>query len=136
MQTTKQILRNNSKEEWMNRWATGKTGRAVYREMNHPKKNDNINKLLRAEQSTIFQWRTSHARVNFHHNRLNPQHAPLCRNCDAPYETVKHILLECPTLLQLRRELLPPQPSIQNTLYGTCSQLSKTCRFIKLALAE
>ena len=136
MQTTKRILQNNSKEEWMNRWAQGKTGRAVYREMNHPKKNDNINKLKRAEQSTIFQWRTTHARVNFHHNRLNPQHAPLCRNCDAPYETVSHVLLECPSLQHLRRELLPPQPSIQNTLYGTCTQLSKTCKFIKLALAE
>ena len=136
MQTTQQILRNNSKEEWMNRWATGKTGRAVYKEMNHPKKNDNINKLSRADQSTIFQWRTNHARVNYHHNRLNPQHAPHCRHCNTPYETVNHILLECPTLQQLRRELLPPQPSVQNTLYGAYTQLIKTCKFIRLALAD
>ena len=136
MQTAKQILRNNSKEEWMNRWATGKTGRAVYKEMSQPKKEDNINKLSRANQSTIFQWRTTHTRVNFHHNRLNPEHGPHCRNCDAPYETTRHVLLECPRLHDLRREYLPPQPSIQNTLYGTHHQMIRTCSFIKLALAE
>ena len=136
MQTTKQILRNNTKEEWMNRWATGKTGRPVYREISQRNRNDNINKLSRANQSTIFQWRTTHARVNFHHNRLHPEHAPHCRNCEAPYETVRHVLLECPRLQQLRRDHLPPQPTIQNTLYGTCSQLNKTCSFIKLALSE
>ena len=136
MQTTKQILRNNSKEEWMNRWATGKTGRPVYREMNQPKKNDDINKIPRVHQSTIFQWRTTHAKVNFHYNRFNAEHAPHCRKCDSPYETVGHILLECPQLEQLRRELLPPQPSIQNTLYGPCTQLIKTCKFINLAFAD
>ena len=136
MQTTKQILRNNSKEEWMNRWATGTTGRSVYKEMSNPKKNDSINQLCRANQSTIFQWRTTHTRVNFHLNRLNPEHAPHCRNCNAPYETVKHILLECTKLQLLRKQYLPPQPSIQNTLYGTCSQMNQTCRFVKLALAE
>ena len=136
MQTTKQILRNNTKEEWMNRWATGKTGRLVYREMPQPNRNDNINKLSRANQSTIFQWRTTHARVNFHQNRFHPEHAPHCRNCEAPYETVRHVLLECPRLQQLRRDHLPPQPTIQNTLYGTCFQLNKTFSFIKLALSE
>ena len=54
IQTTKQILRNNSKEEWMNRRASGKTGRPVYREMSNPKKNNDINKLSRANQCTIF----------------------------------------------------------------------------------
>ena len=136
MQTTKQIPRNNSREEWMNRWAAGKTGRPVYKEMSQPKKTDSINKLSRANQSTIFQWRTTHTRVNYHHNKLNPEHAPHCRHCDAPYETTTHILLECPRLKQLREEHLPPQPSIQNTLYGTRRQLNQTCVFVRLALAE
>ena len=131
-----QMLRCNSKEEWMNRWASGTTGRPVYREMSNPKKNDNINHLSRANQCTIFQWRTTHARVNYHHNRLNPEHAPHCRNCNATYETVKHILLECQKLQLLRKEYLPTQPTIQNTLYGTCKQLNRTCTFIKLALVE
>ena len=42
-ETTKQILRNISKEEWHNRWATGTTGRAVFKEMSRPKTKDNIN---------------------------------------------------------------------------------------------
>ena len=108
LQTVKQILKNNSKEKWMNRWATGNTGRTVYKEMSEPKKNDSINKLKRAHQCTIFQWRTTHAKTNLHLNRINPGHAPTCRKCNAPYKTVAHILLECPKLQTPRRELLPP----------------------------
>ena len=59
-ETTKQILRNISKEEWYNRWATGSTGRAVFLEMSRPKSKDNINLLNRPDQSAIFQLRTGH----------------------------------------------------------------------------
>ena len=90
----------------------------------------------KSEHPSFSGGRTTHTRVNFHLNRLNPEHAPHCRNCNAPYETVKHILLECTKLQLLRKQYLPPQPSIQNTLYGTCSQMNQTCRFVKLALAE
>ena len=65
----------NSKEEWMNRMATGKTEKPVYKEMTHPKRNDSINKLSRPNLRTIFQLMTTHTRVNFHLNRLNPEHA-------------------------------------------------------------
>ena len=54
---------------------TGNPGPPVYKEMTHPKRNDSINKLSRPNQRTIFQWRTTHTRVNFHLDRLNPEHA-------------------------------------------------------------
>ena len=102
--------------------------------MAKPNKKDTINSLNRADQSLIFQLRTGHAAVNAHINRINPMHPPNCRNCEYPYETVQHILLECPGVDGLRRVYLPTLPSIQNTLYTNRLQLVSTCTFVRMAL--
>jgi ribonuclease HI len=103
-ETVKQILKNNTKEEWLNRWTTGMTGRVMYSEMNKPKPNDTINTLCRADQCTIFQLRTGHGKLNHYWNRLDASCPPLCRNCPYPYETTKHMLLECPGLVEARKK--------------------------------
>ena len=72
--TVRQMLRNNKKEDWLNRWANGSTGRAMYQEMTHPKPEDGLKRLSRQDQSLIFQFRTTHSRTNYHLNRINPQH--------------------------------------------------------------
>ena len=128
------MLKNNFKEEWLNQWAQGTTGRKMYREMNQPNKQDNIKFLPRKEQCTIFQLRTGHIALNSHLNRINPTHPPNCRRCPCPQETVDHFLLECPELTDLRYTLLPPQPTITNTLYSSIEQLKKTCKYVCLAL--
>ena len=102
--------------------------------MTKPNKYDEINKLSRADQRIIFQLRTGHGVLNSHLNRINPTHPPLCRNCIHPYETPKHVLLECPKLAGVRRELLPPLPTIHNTLYTDKHQLINTCKFLRLAM--
>uniref|UniRef100_A0A0B7BUJ0 RNase H type-1 domain-containing protein n=1 Tax=Arion vulgaris TaxID=1028688 RepID=A0A0B7BUJ0_9EUPU len=117
IQSIKQILKNNSREDWLNRWAMGTTGRDMYAEMNRPNPKDNINLLQRKDQSTIFQLRTGHVGLNYHLHRINPTHLPHCRKCSHSCETVQHILLECPGLHKARQELLPPHPSVHNTLY-------------------
>ncbi|XP_055861377.1 uncharacterized protein LOC129921966 [Biomphalaria glabrata] len=43
--TLRSMLVNNHKEEWLNQWASGNTGRAMYREMTTPNKLDSINFL-------------------------------------------------------------------------------------------
>ena len=135
-ETVKQILKNNSKEEWNMRWITGTTGRSVFSEMTKPNSKDSINQLNRADQCLIFQLRTGHCRrLNFYLNRINPMHPPNCRHCDAPYETTQHVLLECTGSRALQRELLPALPTIQNTLYTSYEQLTNTCKFVRLALA-
>ena len=118
-----------------NKWATGATSRTYFAERSKPKKNDSINQLYRPDQSLIFQFRTGHAAVNMHLNRLNPLHAPMCRYCPHAYETTTHLLLECPGLQILRRKLLPQNPNVHNTLYGPLKQLRLTANFIRLALA-
>ena len=136
LRTAKQMLKNNTKEEWLNRWASGETGRIMFQEMSQPKRKDTINHLSRKDQSLIFQFRTGHSRVNNHLNRFNPQHPPLCRHCPHPYETTIHLLLECPALRNNRRTFLPNPPTLHNTLYGPSEQLMNTCRYSRLALAE
>ena len=136
MDTVKQILKNQSKEEWLNRWAGGTTGRAYFVEKSCPSKKDDIDKLDRKDQSVIFQFRTGHAATNFHLNCLKPQHEPHCRHCPWPYETNTHILLECSGLRSNRECLLPKNLTIHNTLYGPLEQLKNTATFIRLALAD
>ena len=132
--TVKQILKTNEKEDWLNRWAGGSTGRVLFREMAKPSNKDAINQLDRKDQCTIFQFRTQHAPTNYHLNRIKPQHEPHCRHCTHPYETAEHLLFHCPTLKAKRQELLPQQPTIHNTLYSTLGQLRRTSEFIRLAL--
>ena len=132
--TINAMLKNDFKEEWLNQWATGSTGRAMYKDMNTPNKRDNINFLPRREQTIIFQLRTGHTALNFHLNKLNPTHLPHCRHCSYPYETVEHVLFECTQLSHLRKTLLPQLPNITNTLYGSMEQMKKTSQFFSLAL--
>ena len=133
-QTVKQILKNNFKEAWLTSWATGQTGRIMYQEMSKPNPHDPINSLTRKEQSTIFQLRTGHIKLNAHLNRINPQVAPVCRRCGYPYETVHHVLFDCKRMENQRKMLLPANPSIRNVLYSTKAQLEKTVRFVNLSL--
>ena len=76
----------------------------MHTHMEKPKPQDCINLLNRQDQCTIFQLRTGHTKLNYHLNRFNPQHAPLCRNCSHPYETTSHVLFDCQATKELRRK--------------------------------
>ena len=118
------------KDVWLKRWNEGKTGRVMHTHMEKPMPKDCINLLNRQDQCTIFQLRTGHTKLNFHLNRFNPQHPPMCRNCSHPYETVSHVLFECQATKELRRKLLPANPNISNTLYGPTDQLVSTSKLV------
>ena len=133
--TVKQILKNNFKETWLTGWATGQTGRFMYQEMNKPNPQDKINTLSRKDQCTVFQLRTGHTKLNAHLNRINPQIAPVCRGCGYPYETVNHVLFDCEKLSNLRKDLLPAQPSLSNVLYTNRAKLENTVRFVNMSLS-
>ena len=127
------MIRSNSKIEWMTRWAQGNTGRAVFTHMTSPNTNDPVNSLKRQEQVIIFRLRARHVQLNAHLNRIQPEFAPLCTLCDHPYETVKHFLLDCQPLKDLREQHLPPIPDLGNTLYTHKTQLQQTCTYYTMA---
>ena len=131
--TAKHIIQQNFKEEWMNCWAKGMTGRVVYSHMNTINPKDKLKDLPRKEQSIIFQLRTQHAPINMHLNKINPQHPPMCSLCEYPYETVEHLLLHCPKLKDIRQKFLPTPPDITNTLYSSRDQLFNTALFYSMA---
>ncbi|GFS05370.1 hypothetical protein ElyMa_002936200 [Elysia marginata] len=94
--------------------------------MNSLKTNDNTRTITRKEQVTIFRLRTQHAPLNYHLNRINSQHPPMCSLCNDQLETTDHLLLHCPNLDDLRQDLLPPTPDITNILNSTTDQLKNT----------
>ena len=134
--TVRSILKRNTRKEWLKRWREGDTGRVVFNELEEPNPKDSINFLSRKDQSAIFQLRTGHSKLNFHLNRFDPIHPPHCRNCNYPYETTEHILFECSGLRTDRDKLLPPIPTIGNSLYGSKSQLKNTAKLYYMSLSS
>ena len=102
----------------------------------HSDKADPINNLERKEQTIIFRLHSQHIQLNMHLNRINPQHEPNCVLCPHPYETVKHLLFECPQLSHLRKLYLPILPDFDNTLYGKTDQLRNTAKFFIMATRQ
>ena len=133
LNTCKQIIKSNTKIEWLNTWAQSNKGRAIFPYMTRPNTDDPINSLGRKEQVTIFRLRSQHIQLNMHLNRIKPEHPPACELCPHPYETVKHFLFECPTLEDIRKTYLPPSPDLENTLYTNVGQLRNTCKYFNMA---
>ena len=131
--TTKQIIKSNTKIEWLNSWALCSKGRQMFPYMTTPNTDDPINNLGRRDQSTIFRLRSQHIHLNMHLNRINPLHEPNCTLCPHPYETIKHFLFECPQLCELRKLYLPTNPNIGNTLYSQADQLKNMAVFFTMA---
>ena len=131
--TAKQIIKTNTKEEWLNSWALGTTGRCVFPHMPKPDDNDAINSLQRQDQVTIFRLRTGHIHLNSHLNRIKPDKAATCPLCNHQKETVAHHLFDCTALQDIRNVYLPRTPNVSNTLYSNSEQLKKTCKFFTIA---
>ncbi|GFS24433.1 Gag-Pol polyprotein [Elysia marginata] len=129
--TAQQIIQNNSTEEWLNGWATGKTGRSLFTYMATPNPKDSINSLERRDRVIIFRLRTHHAPVNAHLNRIQPMIPPVCHFCDAPYKTTTYLLFQCTSLQDLREEYLPPRGLMHGIhyIYSNSPQLKKTSTF-------
>ena len=131
--TAKQIIKTNIREEWLNAWAMGNTGRCIFPHMTAPRKNDSINTLTRHQQTIIFRLRSQHIPLNTHLSKITENHSPTCPLCENPSETVPHHLFKCKPLEDLRQTFLPPKPNISNTLYGDRHQLLSTYKFYVMA---
>ena len=113
----------------MNDWARSTTGRAIFTHMTTPTPKDSINSLKRGEQTTVFRLRSQHVPLNSHLKRIGVIADSSCPLCPCPDETVAHHLFHCPALKDLRSLYLPPNPSLENTLYSSCKQLRNTHSF-------
>ena len=128
-----QMIKSNMKEDWLDTWAKGDTGRPMFNHMTKPLLTDPINKLRRGDQSLIFQLRTQHVPLNQHLNRIGVKPSAACPLCDYPTETVDHLLFYCRKLTDLRGCFLPKLPGRSNCLYAGAYQLEQTCSFYRMA---
>jgi hypothetical protein len=119
----------------MDQWATGTTGRAVYREINQPNRKDSVNLLLRRLQNIIFRLPLHPIKSTFKYNPASA-HPYACPICDCPSESVQHILFKCHGLNDVRAQLLHAYSSIANSLYGNHHQLKNTCKYFKMTLCR
>ena len=133
MNTAKQIIRQRKKEIWMRSWEESNKSRSVFAFMTAPNKSDDINKISRKEQVTIFRLRCHHVPLNQHLKRIGVKADASCPLCRCPEESVAHHLFDCTGLNDLRTELLLQKPDITNTLYGTPEQLENTNKYFVMA---
>ena len=62
-------------------------------------------------------------------------HSKVCRGyCPDSDETVEHFLFHCPLYDNIRFRLLPAQPNIHNTQYGSTTQLQRTATYTMSAM--
>ena len=108
-------------------------GRVMFKYLSKPNRKDSITFLKRQEQVIIFRLRTAHIQLNAHLSRITEDHNPTCTLCGYKEETVKHFLFDCPPLKEDRKEFLPPNPDLENTLYSNVSQLQQTCKYFHKA---
>ena len=89
---------------------------------------DDLHRLDRCGQSTVFRLRTGHCGLNKHLHRIGQADTPLCP-CGEE-QTVDHILQLCPIYHQLRQDLWPVSPPLEEKLFGDLLSLQKTVDFI------
>ena len=131
--TARQTIKQHKKKIWLDQWANTTKGRPIFQHMPSPNPKDEINKLKRHEQTTIFRLRSEHIQLNSHLKRIGVKTSPECPLCGCLEETVRHHLFECSALDDLRSEYLPPKPDTANTLFGPKDILKNTHIFHVMA---
>ncbi len=85
--------------------------------------------ILGSHQTAVFRLRTHHAPLNAHLHRIKKDHPAKCVYCLDSDETVEHFLFRCPLYDNISYRLLPAQPNIHNTPYGSTTQLQRTATY-------
>ena len=80
-----------------------------------------------------FCLRILHVPFNSHLKRIGVVTDSSCPLCPCSDETVTHLLFQCPALKYIRSLYLPPNPSIENTLYTSASQLRDAHKFFVMS---
>ena len=99
---------------------------------NYEPTKDNLHRLGRAEQTTIFRLRTGHCGLRAHLRRIGVAASALC-GCGGADETPEHVLQACPLLTQLRDQTWPEGSTLHTKLWGTVDDLRRTSQFTTAA---
>ena len=113
----KTIIKSTFKEKWKKHY--------------NIENNDNLEKLNRNDQVTIFRLRTGNCKLLSHLYRLKISHTDECP-CGTGTQTPEHLLQFCPTYKFQREETWEGEVGLEEKLHGTAADLRRTAEFVKL----
>ena len=112
--TIKRSIRDYVFRLWTKEWHASPMvthSKAFYYSPN-PCKAKYVYKLARLELGRFIRIITGHNNFNYFQTRIGLYNSSVCRFCDHPKETFLHILHDCPSFWQLRRDCFhDSQPS-------------------------
>ena len=99
----------------------------------HPShiRTDQYYRLARSEQVILMRLRTGHNRLNSHMFRTFKIGTSAQCPCGAAEMTTEHVLMDCPSLGDLRRATWRSSITLNEKLYGSLISLKKTAKFVK-----
>ena len=108
MAGVKALLDAHSYEEWTKEWKAnaGLNHSKTFYECPRKNKAKFVYKLARLELGRFARIITGHNNLNFFQHKLNYVPSPECRLCHEGYETITHLLRQCPATELTRREIL------------------------------
>ena len=112
----KTMLKNEFRQDWR-------------RKYDYIPERDDLHRLDRRSQTSIFRLRTGHCGLRKHMAKMGLADSAACP-CGATQQTVEHFLQMCPHLDQLREETWSTPTTVQDKLYGDEPSLHRTMHFI------
>ena len=90
---------------------------------------DQIWRLERAQQTTIFRLRTGHCGLSAHLKRIGISDTSLCE-CGQANQTPDHVLQSCPKYAERRQLTWPQGADLATKLWGSAEDLCRTAGFV------
>ena len=105
---TKMHIKQKVYEEWTNEWQgqEGANHTKSFYSKPDPHKARFVYKLASLELGRFVRIITGHNNLNFFQHKIDYAPSPECRLCHEGYETLTHLLRDCPATELSRREVL------------------------------
>jgi ribonuclease HI len=105
------------RDSWTQRWQEQDKYRMTKQFLTSPNKQAGKRacNLSKSSLSRLIQLITGHNFLSYFQFKLDPTINPLCRMCSEENETFYHLLIDCPALVMLRREMFLDQPPITDS---------------------
>ena len=102
--TIKRKIRQLVHQKWQREWNRGESGRQVHNLFPTIPTNRYISKFSRNKESRVIRVISGHSRGKDHMHKINLAENPCC-SCSEARQTVRHIIMDCPTL-SVQRQIM------------------------------
>ena len=102
--TIKRKIRQLVNQKWQREWNRGESGRQVHNLFPKIPTTRYISKFSRNKESRIIRVISGHSRLKDHMHKIKLAENPCC-SCSEARQTVRHIIMDCPTL-SVQRQIM------------------------------